>query len=344
MDDDVPAMVNGGGPYLAIADRIVTVTTSVGIVLARAAHQRGDDLLRDADVAMYEAKRRGQGQFAIFAPEMTANTVARFDGEADLRRALAEQEFVVHYQPQIDLGTGEIIAVEALVRWQHPQRGLLHAEDFIDIAEETGLILPLGRQVLEAACRQARQWQQQRPTPPLHLRVNLSSRQLRDRDAVAQLARVLDEAGLAPGSLTLELRESGLAKEPEGARERLQQFKALGIALAIDDFGTGYSSFGYLRQLPADMVKIDRSFVAGLGLDPADDGIVQAIFTLGARLGLQVIAEGVETAEQRALLQGMGCTLGQGYFFARPQDAAAMTALLEGGPLPVAPLTLTRSA
>lgn len=330
---------------IVLDGRAVTVTTSIGIVLGTVDYHRGDDLLRDADVAMYQAKHGGKARYAVFEVGMNAGALGRLELESDLRRAVAGDEFVVHYQPKVTLATGRIAGVEALVRWQHPQRGLLFPADFIPLAEETGLIVPLGRWVLAESCRQVRAWQEATPAaPPLGLCVNLSARQFRHPDLVEDVAQALLASGLAPGSLTLEITESLLMAEAETAYTTLRALKNLGLGLAIDDFGTGYSSLAYLKRFPVDLLKIDKAFVAGLGHDPADTGIVRAVLALAATLELEVVAEGVETKEQCAELRALGCVLGQGYHFAKPQDAAAMAALLAADPasLPAAPLTLVR--
>jgi EAL domain-containing protein (putative c-di-GMP-specific phosphodiesterase class I) len=249
--------------------------------------------------------------------------------QVELRRALERGELGVVYQPIVTLDDGRLTAVEALVRWHHPRRGLLMPEEFIPVAEQTGLIVPIGIWVLAEACRQTRRWQLQHPdAPPLTVAVNLSARQLKEPTLGCQVARILDETGLPPQCLKLEITETTMMHDMAQAGAMLRRLKELGVRLAIDDFGAGYSSLSYLRQFPIDILKIDRSFVDGLGKDDKDMAIIQAIIMLGRMLGLHVVGEGLETPEQIQILRSLGCERGQGYAFARPMTASAMNALL----------------
>ncbi len=322
-------------PFM-VGQRTLVVSASIGIALGATQQDQAEALLRNADVAMYRAKARGKGQYAVFDPRMHADTVARMELEADLRQALERGEFRVRYQPVVALPTGRIREVEALVRWQHPTRGMISPADFIPIAEETGLIVPIGRWVLQEACRQAASWQAACPRdPPLILGVNLSPRQLQMPDLAAEVSQILRESGLPAGCLKLEITEGVLMQDMEATIAVLWQLKSLGSQLAVDDFGTGYSSLAYLKRLPLDVLKIDRSFVTGIGRQPEDQAIVRAIISLAKTLGLSLTAEGVETAEQAAALNAWGCECGQGYHFARPLGPSEIQALLDRPNTPV---------
>ena len=256
----------------------------------------------------------------------------RLELDRDLRRAIERRELTVHYQPIVDLATGELHEVEALVRWQHPERGLVSPAEFIPLAEETGLILPLSEQVMEAACRQMVAWQRNvRPNAPLLLCVNLSARQFRQPRLVESITRLLGRHGLAPTSLKLEITESLLMEDVTTTIETLQELRRRGVQIAIDDFGTGYSSLAYLRRFPVDVLKIDRAFVHGLGENEADRELVRAIVAAAKALRLRIIAEGIETVEQLRELQSIGCDLGQGYLFAKPSPPETITRLLATG-------------
>jgi diguanylate cyclase (GGDEF)-like protein/PAS domain S-box-containing protein len=307
-------------PFL-LAGREIVVTASVGIAIGAAGYEQADSLLRNADVAMYRAKSEGRGRYVVFEPSMHLDAVARLNLETELRRAIDHQELRVHYQPVVVMGTGQVNEVEALVRWQHPTRGLVSPDEFIAVAEETGLIIPLGKWVLETACRQVADWHKRVPgQPPLTLSVNLSPRQFQKPTLVADIALALSEAGLAPECLKLEVTEGVLMRNVEATIQTLWRLKALGVRIAIDDFGTGYSSLSYLKRLPLDVLKIDRSFVNGIGHDLEDTAIVRAIMAMAKSLGLKVTGEGVETAEQAAMLDAWGCDLGQGFYFGKPLD------------------------
>lgn len=307
----------------------VFVTASLGVAISSEAERAPGDLLQAADIAMYQAKASGKGQCAVFNRGMTDQALERLELEGELREALTQGHLRVHYQPIVQLETGQIREVEALVRWEHPTRGLIAPAKFIPLAEETGLILPLGLWVLEEACRQAQTWQMQyRLRKPLIVGVNLSARQFQHPGLVAEVAQALVKTGLPATSLKLEITESMMMVNAETAIETLYALKALGVRLAVDDFGTGYSSMAYLSSFPLDTLKIDRSFVQHLGRQTQSAAIVRAIITLAKALNLQVVSEGIETAEQRALLQTYRCDQGQGYLFSRPVPSAALDTLL----------------
>jgi diguanylate cyclase (GGDEF)-like protein/PAS domain S-box-containing protein len=321
MIDDIRQPIDLGGHQ-------VFVGASIGIALSRDGEDRAEDLLRDADLAMYRAKERGRSRYEVFETTMGARARQRLDLEADLRRALEHDELRLHYQPEVELQTGRVVATEALVRWDHPERGLLAPIEFIPMSEETGLILPLGRLVLEEACRQAREWQVRYPVdPPRRMSVNVSGRQL--PTLVHDVEQALARTGLDPSMLTLEITESVVMEEPEAAIPIFRALRGLGVELAIDDFGTGYSSLSYLKHFPISELKLDKSFVDGLGIDAADRAIAQSVVTLASCLHVTVTAEGIETPEQAAELLAMGCPQGQGFRFARPQPAEAIEHLLE---------------
>jgi EAL domain-containing protein (putative c-di-GMP-specific phosphodiesterase class I) len=316
----VPIMLQG---------REVVVSASIGVALSLP--QRGShDLLREADLAMYRAKASGKARCVLFNPELDIHAMERLELETDLRNALARAEFRVHYQPIISLGDDSIVGMEALVRWEHPERGLVQPLSFIPVAEETGLIIPIGQWVLEQACQQAHAWQTQFPSEhPLTISVNLSGRQLQHPDLVADVARVIGQAGLDPAALELEITESVVMQDAEATDATLRALKAIGIRLAIDDFGTGYSSLSYLKRFPVDTLKIDRSFVDGLGVDAQDTAIVHSVAALARALDLTVTSEGVETLAQHLLLKQLGCEHSQGYLYSRalaPDDMSAWLA------------------
>ncbi len=280
------------------------------------------ELLRNADVAMYDAKEHGKGQFKVFEPAMQDRVRDRIGVEAELRGALERDELVLAYQPLVSLADEEIVGVEALVRWRHPARGLLPPGFFLPVAEESGLILPLGRWVLREACRQARDWVGSRDGRRFKISVNLSPRQLHHADLVDEVVGALDDAGLDPGALVFEITESMILRDHQAVAAKLRALRRLGVGVALDDFGTGYSSLSHLLHLPVDQIKVDRSFVSG------HDDMVGAILQLGRTLRLETVAEGVETPEQAERLRGLGCQLAQGYHFGRPLEAAAFSALL----------------
>ena len=310
----------------------VVMSASVGIVIANDSHIRPDHLLRDADTAMYAAKQRGRARHEVFDEAFRAQAVGRLQIENDLRRAIDRGQLRVHYQPIIDLQLGRITGAEALVRYEDPVRGLVGPDEFLDVAEESGLIVPLGAWVLREACRQARQWQGAAGDHDVQISVNLAARQLTRTSLVEVLEETLAQHDLPLGTLALELTESALMEGALSNPAILQRLKDAGARLGIDDFGTGYSSLTYLRRFPVDFIKIDRSFVHGLGSDPGDTAIVKAVISLGKALGLLTVAEGVETVRQLEQLRGLDCDQAQGYHFGRPLPAPAITKLLAARP------------
>jgi diguanylate cyclase (GGDEF)-like protein/PAS domain S-box-containing protein len=305
----VPFRLNG---------RELFVRISIGVALGTSRQKSAEDLLKDADTAMYWAKAEGM-DCLMFDPQMYLRAVNRLELENDLRRAIEAEEFVLHYQPIVDLGSGEVRGVEALVRWNHPERGLLDPNDFVPVAEESGLIIPMGEQVLEEACRQAKRWQEEHPRiPPLIMSVNLSARQLRRPDLATTVEEILQKTGFEASYLSLDITETVYIKVLEGNTAALDKLKRLGVRIAIDDFGVGYSSLSYLKRLPADVLKIDKSFTKGIGEEVEDTAIIRMVIELAHTLGMEVIAEGVEDWTQAALLREMGCDMGQGFFFSKP--------------------------
>jgi diguanylate cyclase (GGDEF)-like protein len=327
---------------VAVAGREVLARASVGVRLARGGDEDPERLLRDADMAMYAAKTAGRAGVRVFDTAMHTRAVQRLDFEAALRRAVIRQQFTVRYQPVVELADGRLAGLEALVRWDHPERGLVMPGEFVGLAEDTGLIVPIGRWVLHAACQAARDWQRRFPLPrPPFLSVNLSVRQLQQPDLLEDVAGALDASGLDPGDLMLEITESVVAADQQAMLERLAGLRALGVHLAVDDFGTGYSSLAYLRHLPVDTLKLAKPFVDGLLRGAEEAALTNAILRIADLLDLEVIAEGIEHPAQATELEGLGCRFGQGFHFARPLDQFAVEALLvaEQGrhPAPTAP-------
>ena len=313
------------------------VSVSIGIALAASPETSADDLLRDADAAMYQAKEKGRAQSCLFAESLRAKLRQRLDTEVELRRAISGGELALHYQPIVDISSGAIVEVEALLRWHHPERGLVPPADFIPVAEETGLIVPIGQWVMDEACRQVRRWQHRFPPyRDLRVSVNLSGRQLAQRHFVDDVAGVIAGSGLPPGCLTLEITESVLMRDAEDAVGIVRALTDLGVRFSIDDFGTGYSSLAYLKRFAAHVLKVDRSFVDGLGRDSQDTAIVRATLALADALGMETIAEGVEHPDQVAQLARLGCRRAQGFYFARPLPPAALATMLTSRPRPVA--------
>ena len=314
---------------LQMAEREIFTSTSIGIVVGTSSYQHAEELLRDADLAMYRAKQSGPGRYALFDPAMHLQVLQRLHLETDLRKALENRELVLYYQPVINLETLVIQGFEALIRWQHPQWGLVSPGEFIPIAEETGLILTLGRWVLHTACQQLATWQAQFPNKPLRISVNLSVKQLQEM-LLPQLEEVLTKYPLQDDSLVLEITESMLVQNVESTYDLLAEIKAKGIRLSLDDFGTGYSCLSYLHQLPVSDLKIDRSFVSPTEADARHQLIAESIIALSNLLELKVIAEGVETLPQLQWLKKLGCELGQGFLFSPPVPTAQATELLQG--------------
>ncbi len=311
---------------LLIEDKEVFVHGSVGIAITYG-NESADDVLRNADVAMYAAKGDGKARYQIFDGAMHEGVMERLDLKADLQRAVERKEFVVHYQPLFDMESGKILSAEALVRWQHPERGIVLPNEFIPLAEETGLILEIGRFVLEEACRQLRWWQMQYDND-LCVSVNLSGRQLQESDIVEHVQSVLQSGPVAGSSVTLELTESVLMHNTESTVAKLNALRSLGVHLAIDDFGTGYSSLGYLRQFPIETIKIDRSFTQGVAAGPEESALARAVIKLADTLGMTSIAEGVETKQQVEQLAALGCRIGQGFVFSPALPPAELEKLM----------------
>ena len=307
--------------------RELVITASIGISLYPRDGDHGEMLLRYADMAMYRVKEHGRNSVRQFMPEMGSAAIARLDMEAALRRGLDQGEFLLHYQPKIELATQRIIGVEALVRWQHPQIGLVHPIEFIRLAEETGLIIPLGEWVLKEACSQLVAWKAQ-GLPRLKIAINMSARQFRQDDLAERIAAILEHTGADPTCVILELTESMVMQDVDSTLSALRALKRLGLFISLDDFGTGYSSLSYLRRFPIDELKIDRSFIGDIHSNSDDAAIAAAIVAMARSLGLSVVAEGVEKLEQSRALQGMGCDQAQGYFFARPLPADTFAARL----------------
>lgn len=330
-------------PFQIKGQNIFTAT-SIGIVLSTPDIEQPEELVRRADTALHRAKAKGDKRFAIFDAEMQHQTLTRLRLENDLRRALADApptptvatlpaliphpEFCLHYQPIVSLKTLEVVGFEALVRWQHPERGLVFPGEFIPIAEETGLVVSIGEMVLSEACQQMQAWKQQFANRPLTMSVNLSVKQLAQLNLVEQIRQILTDTGLNPSSLKLEITESAIMDNPEVAARMLRELQALGIRLSLDDFGTGYSSLAYLHRFPIDTLKIDRSFISRVDTDGEQLEIVHTIVGLAWNLGIDVVAEGVETNKQLIQLRSLRCEYGQGYLFAKPLSKEAATAML----------------
>jgi predicted signal transduction protein with EAL and GGDEF domain len=305
------------GPFV-LNGRELFVRPSIGIALGDAYAVTAEDLLRDADTAMYRAKDEGI-DYKVFDEAMYAQAINRLELKNDLRRAMVHEEFVVHYQPIVNIQSGGLWGFEALVRWDHPERGLLHPDTFVPVAEESGLVVPMGEEVLGEACRLAAEWQKEHPhTPPLTISGNLSGRQLRRADLHEMIEHTLKVSGLCASSLCLDITETVYISALDTNTNSLDCLKALGVRISIDDFGTGYSSLSYLKRLPADALKIDKSFVKGLGEEVEDTAIVRMVIELAHILGMVVIAEGVESWGQAVLLNEMGCDFAQGYHFSKP--------------------------
>lgn len=344
--DEFAVLLEGGHEVedaASVADRIheklaapinlggheVFITASIGIAVCTPDYEKPEDLLRDADTAMYRAKSSGRACHVVFHRGMHQFVMARLQLESDLRRAIERGQIEVHYQPFVDLGTGTVTGLEALMRWAHPRRGLILPDDFLTVAEETGLILPLGRHVLIQACRRVRELQIKYPEHRrLRVSVNLSNKQFFQSDLHEQIAEALAVSGLEPDCLGLEITEGVIIRHAESASSRFSRLKTLGVQLYLDDFGKGYSSLNYLHRYPMDILKIDRSFVSRIGDEGGNLSIVAAIVNLGHQLGMQVVAEGIQSLEHVARLRGMGCEYGQGFFFSHPVDGEQVEELI----------------
>ena len=315
---------------LQIEGKEIVVRASLGLsILDQQSAVGAEELIRNADAAMYIAKRDGKGSYRRFEPTMHSEVLARLELRADLQRALVNDEFELYYQPVIRLSDSTATGVEALVRWRHPERGLIGPVEFIPFAEESGLIIPLGRWVLREGCRQAMAIQDYvLAEPRLNMNINISVNQLHQSDIVADVHDALTDSGLDPASLTLEITETVMMTNADLAEQRLIELKQLGVRIAIDDFGTGYSSLAYLSRFPVDVIKMDRSFLFA-GASPLASGLATAIISLGKTFELDVVAEGIEFPEQGSTLRGLGCELGQGFYFARPMDSTATVEYLQ---------------
>jgi EAL domain-containing protein (putative c-di-GMP-specific phosphodiesterase class I) len=316
-----------------LEERETFVTASIGVALGGTTTKRQEDLLREADLAMYQAKHSGKARYAVFEEAMSARTLERWELGNDLRRALEREEFTVHYQPKVSLATGRIVGLEALVRWEHPKRGQMLPGQFVSLAEETGVMVSIGRWVLREACRQATEWQRRYTSdPPLVVCANLSARQLRDPGIDRTVACILSETGLDPSSLQLEITEGAAMEDASTTTTVIEELRALGVRVSIDDFGTGYSSLSYLERFRVDSIKIDSSFVGTLEEETGTKVLVQGMIDLAHALGLEVIAEGVETAEQLTRLREMRCDLAQGHYLSEPLPNEAVDKLLAQHP------------
>jgi len=300
---------------------------SIGITLYPYDGEDADTLLRNADTALYRAKEQGRNNYQLYTPAMNARAFERLALENSLRKALERKEFLLHYQPQVDMKTGVIVGIEALVRWQHPDLGIVFPAEFISIAEETGLITQLGEWVLRTACVQNKAWQKA-GLPPMTVAVNLSARQFQQQDLVETVARILKETGLEARWLEMEITEGIAMQNADYTNVLLRGLKDMGVKVALDDFGTGYSSLSYLKKFPIDTLKIDQSFVRDLTSDPNDAAIANAVIVLAHSLKLKVIAEGVETREQETYLREHNCDLSQGFLFSNPLSASPLESLV----------------
>jgi diguanylate cyclase (GGDEF)-like protein len=304
-------------------------SASIGVALSTGASEQPEYLLRSADIAMYRAKNSGRGRYEMFDRAMHAEALTRLQIETDLRHAFERGEFFLHYQPIVSLATGHIVGAEALIRWRHFERGIVSPAMFVPVAEDTGLIVPMGRWVLREACRQAREWLS--VYDQFSISVNLSVREFAQPDLVKTVAAILEETGLPASALRIEITESAIIGQKHPAIETVEQLRALGVAIHLDDFGTGYSALSYLHRLPLDAVKVDRAFTASIDQEDRPLHVVRAIISLAHAIGLEVVAEGVANPRQLELLREMKCDLAQGFIFSRPCNVEEMNALLSDG-------------
>jgi diguanylate cyclase (GGDEF)-like protein len=315
---------------LSISGYDHVTSASIGVALSTGANEQPEYVLRSADIAMYRAKNGGRGRYEMFDRAMHAEALTRLQIETDLRHAFERNEFFLHYQPIVSLKTGRVVGAEALVRWRHFERGVVSPATFVPVAEDTGLVVPLGRWVLREACQQARIWQREAVDgQPFGISVNLSVREFGQPDLVRAVALILEETGLPPQALRIEITESAIIGQKHPAIETVEQLRALGVAIHLDDFGTGYSALSYLHRLPLDAVKVDRAFTSSIDLEERPLHVVRAIISLAHAIGLEVVAEGVANQRQLELLREMGCDLAQGFIFARPSSVEEMNRILE---------------
>lgn len=315
---------------IRVENQEIYTSASIGVALASAEYDSPDDMVRDADLAMYRAKVKGKGRTEIFDTKMHAGAVSLLQTEIDLRSGIERKEFILHYQPIVSLDSDEIIGFESLVRWKHPTKGMIPPNDFIPIAEETGLILPLGKWVLWESCRQMQEWQSLYPwAENMIISVNLSARQLEKLDLIEEVAEALEATQFNPNNLKLEITESVIMGNAEQAEVTVKKLCEMGVRVSIDDFGTGYSSLSYLHRFPIDTLKVDRSFINRIGCEKENAEIVQTIVTLACNLGMEVVAEGVETKEQLDFLKQVHCRYGQGYFYSRPLSNDMATEMIQ---------------
>ena len=330
--------------HFKVPGREVFITASIGVALSTCGYEHAEDVLRDADTAMYRAKSLGRARYEIFDKGMHAKATDLIQIETDLWRALERDELTLDYQPIVSLQTGRIAGFEALLRWLHPSRGVVSPLEFISVAEETGLIIPMGQWVLNQACRQTREWQKRYPQkPPLQISVNLSPKQFMQRDLIDQISLALDRGGLSPASLKVEITEGMVMQNVESTMQMLGQLQALGVAISLDDFGTGYSSLSYLHRFPISTLKIDQSFVSSMSNNQESLEIVRTILGLARNLKMEVIAEGVETLEQAVELRAMNCEYGQGYYFSKALNANSAVRFLSSDSTNKIPPPITTS-
>jgi diguanylate cyclase (GGDEF)-like protein/PAS domain S-box-containing protein len=323
---------------MVIDGQEIYISASIGIVFGANGYEKAEELIRDADLAMYRAKMKGKGRFEWFESQMHDGMLSRLQLEMDLPRAIERQEFLLHYQPIVDLDNETIVGFESLIRWQHPTRGFIPPNEFIPIAEETGIILSIGKWVLRESCRQMAQWQKLFPLADnLIISVNLSGAQLEQTDLTWQVQQILAESGLRPNCLKLEITESVIMKNAEQAIETAQKLRKMGVRISIDDFGTGYSSLSYLHRFPIETLKVDRSFINRIGVGDENEAIVQTIISLAENLGIDVVAEGIEKSEQLDFLRKIHCHYGQGFYYSRPIDTDSAGKILQELAVPIYP-------